>query len=258
MKKPFIKAAVHVEGASLVIPRQFTTQLRRADDFIKLAVAAASKALDMYQGWQNLAEGSGLFVGTAFGPMQTNFDVLGLIVDENQTSPTLFSHSVFNSAAGYLARLFSIQGSSQTFTDFSYPFFQALAAGADAISSGRLKQCLVVQVEMYSELLIDARQRTGQSASTWTTGAVCWLLTSQDDRGWRIDDISINHSPAAATEYLHRKEYLNINRDNIPCPTPLSAAITVADLLTRKNVDTGIAFTITAPYGSVGLKLQHN
>ena len=190
--------------------------------------------------------------------MQTNFDVLGLIVDENQTSPTLFSHSVFNSAAGYLARLFSIQGSSQTFTDFSYPFFQALAAGAGAITSGRLKQCLVVQVETYSDLLIDARQRTGQSASTWETGATCWLLTSQDKIGWRIDDIAITHSPAAAIEYLHRKEYLHINREDIPCPAPLSAAIKVSGLLSRENVDTDIDCTITAPYGSVGLKLLYN
>ena len=63
MTKPFIAAAVHVGGTSLVIPRQFAAQLRRADDFIKLAVAAASMALDMYPRWQNLAEGSGLFVG---------------------------------------------------------------------------------------------------------------------------------------------------------------------------------------------------
>jgi len=255
-----ITAAVHLDESSVGLPQQCASQLRRADDFIKLAAAASVEALDMCSGCQEPNEESGLFVGTAFGPMQTNFDVLGLIVDNEQTSPTLFSHSVFNSAAGYLARLFTIQGSSQTFTDFSWPFFQALAAGSGAISSGRLKQCLVVQVETYSDLLADARQQTGQSAKPWQAGAVAWLLENQGDRtGWCIDDSSIDSSPAAAAEYLHRAEYLHVGGSVIPCFDPLSAAIAITDLVNQKNdPEKSLHCEITAPYGSVGLKLQHS
>jgi len=255
-----ITTAVHVDESSVGLPRQCASQLRRADDFIKLAAAASVEALEMCPECQKPGDESGLFVGTAFGPMQTNFDVLGLIVDNDQTSPTLFSHSVFNSAAGYLARLFTLQGSSQTFTDFSWPFFQALSAGSNAISAGRLKQCLVVQVETYSELLADARQRTGQSAKPWHAGAVAWFLEKQDARtGWCIEDISIDSSPAAAHEYLHRKEDLLVGGSIIPCFEPLSAALTITDLLNRKNdQEKNLYCEINAPYGSVGLKLQHS
>ncbi len=37
-------------------------------------------------------------------------EVLDQVVNREQTSPTLFSHSVFNAASGYVARIFQLHG----------------------------------------------------------------------------------------------------------------------------------------------------
>lgn len=260
MSAPLISAAARIETESAEIPRSFGAALRRADEFIKLAVAAAAKVINPIEEDQENPIETGLFVGTAFGPMQTNFDVLGLIADENQTSPTLFSHSVFNSAAGYLARLYNIQGSSQTFTDFSWPFFQALNAGSTAIASGRLRQCLVVQVETYSDLLLDAREQTCPTDDTWPSGAVAWLLTSQgEQKYWRLDDLNITRSAAQAAQYLHRQETLQEESNTNLCPSPLSAAQILTDRLNQaENSRSSLHCSLSAPYGSVDLKFSRN
>ena len=251
--KPCIVARTYYLAPPVEVPKHFTAKLRRADDFIKLGVAATAQVFPEPDEQQTPDHRTGLFVGTAFGPMQTNFDVLGLIVDEDQTSPTLFSHSVFNSAAGYIARLFNIPGSCFTFTDFNWPFFLALAEGYQAISSGRLEHCLVLQVENYSDLLLDARTRTGASTDEWHPGAVAWYLSSTaKSTGWQLEDVNVACKPAASVNLIHRQEELVIGQETILCTTPLAAAASVTRLIQEKNENEHTS-RLTAPYGSVSL-----
>lgn len=257
--KPVVMAAVHVDLSSMDIPKMFTTGLRRADDFIRLAVAAAHKTIVRCEERQELAGESGLFLGTAYGPMQTNFDVLALIIDEEQTSPTLFSHSVFNSAAGYVARLFNIQGSGQTLTDFSWPFFQALAHGCAAIRSGRLNRCLVLQVETYSDLLADARIRTGKGYVSWSAGAVAWLLEGQHvdaTKNCAVEAITVDSHHAPPESYLHREEQLYFGQEKLTCTDPLAAAEAITNLMQKNQDSRKISCRITARYGAVTLTLR--
>ena len=165
----------------LVIPKLFAPKLRRADDFIRLGVAAAA---GVYQETETNSDyshdRSGLVVGSCFGTMQTNFDVLELITSNQQTSPTLFSHSVFNAATGYISAILGIRGFGQTFTDFCWPFFHSLREGWLAINSGVLDRCFVLQIETYSALLEDGRSsHTLEEVASWPPGAVCWCLEKQ-------------------------------------------------------------------------------
>ncbi len=250
--KPQIIAVTEFNAPPINVSKHFASQLRRADDYIKLGVAATEKVFADNGEDQKRGSKTGLFVGTAFGPMQTNFDVLGLIVDEDQTSPTLFSHSVFNSAAGYIARLFNIAGSCFSFTDFSWPFFQALAEGYSAISSGRLDHCMVLQVESYSDLLIDARDRTGTTTEPWPQGAVAWHLSTEGTgTGWQLENIEINSIPAPPDAYLHRREELLSEQGTSICTAPLAAAASVTNLIKNPAGDHELTCRLTAPYGSV-------
>ena len=143
------------------LPSRFAGELRRADAFVRLAVGAAHTALDKALPRSLRSGRCGLVLGTAFGPMQSNFDFVDQVLYEEQGSPTLFSHSVFNTAAGFLSRIFGFSGGALTLTDFAFPFFQALQQGWMMIDSGWLEACLVLQVETYSALLADAQLRLG-------------------------------------------------------------------------------------------------
>lgn len=166
--------------SGLAVPDQLARQLRRADDFIRLAVVAGYSVLQSMAEPERDKERIGLFLGSAFGPMQTNFDVLDQVVSDQPVSPTIFSHSVFNGAAGYLASVFGIKGCAMTMTDFEGPFFRALEQGMLAVSTGKLDACLVLQVETYSRLLHDARKTHCQGSAEWQPGVICWLLESAD------------------------------------------------------------------------------
>lgn len=255
--KPHIIAVTKIVAPPINVSKSFAPQLRRADDHIKLGVAAVENIFAGHSTDQKPDNRTGLFVGTAFGPMQTNFDVLGLIVDEDQTSPTLFSHSVFNSAAGYIARLFNIPGSCFSFTDFSWPFFQALAEGHNAITTGRLDHCLVLQVETYSDLLADARKRTGTNEDIWPQGAVAWHLAAEGHgTGWQLDHIETTSIPAPPTAYLHRTEELQSEQGAKTCSTPLASAAAVTGLLRETPGSRELTCRLTAPYGSVTLNFH--
>ena len=232
-------------------------ELRRADGFISLAVQAGSAALGRESSNLSRSGRRGLILGTAFGPMQTNFEVLDQVVHHEQTSPTLFSHSVFNAAAGYLSRIFKLQGSALTVTDFAFPFFQALQQGSMAISSGRLASCLVLQVETYSQLLTDARSRiAGNEAGQWLGGAVAWLLTG--DRGNHAQEmtaIDVHLRPASESDYLTIDARLTCASHALAIDSPLGAAVTVTGIITESPVKEQ-TIHITAPYGSIELSFR--
>lgn len=168
------------------IPAALHRELRRADDFIRLAVVGGQVALAAAPARDLAPEARGLFLGTAFGPLETNFESLGSLINdgEGQISPTLFSHSVYNAAAGYAARLLDCRGPALTVTDYGYPFLIALEEARLAVSSGRVERALVLGVETYSELLADAYRRSFAGREVpWHKGAVAWVL----DRGDSVE-----------------------------------------------------------------------
>ena len=212
----------------LETPAELAKQLRRADDFIRLAVVGGYHVFRETTETEDVPhERRGLFLGTAFGTMETNFDVLDQIISGEQTSPILFSHSVFNAAAGYMASVFSLRGCSLTVTDFSLPFFRALEQGVLAIASGMLDSCLVLQVESYSELLNDAAGKMNQDFQSWTPGVVCWLLTNSDQGGgWFLEKVSVESGIPEETECFPENfgEIIINNHKRCECLDPLAPA----------------------------------
>ena len=125
-------------------------KMRRADRFTKMAVLAAWDAvkdsgIEIDGGGASL----GIILATAFGPQVTAFRFLDEIIDHGDASvsPTLFSHSVHNAAASYVATALDNHGPTLTVTQFGLSFHQALILARAWLHEGRCENVLVGSVE---------------------------------------------------------------------------------------------------------------
>ena len=185
---------------------------------------------------------------------------LDQIVSEEQTSPTLFSHSVFNAAAGYLTRIFNLRGNTSTLTDFYYPFFQALAQGCTLINSGRVKRCFVLQVETYSRLLQDAKLKESTSEKEqWPMGAVAWLLeeATADTHPLSFDSIIIESTPNWENDYLDMNDTLSYNGETVSISHPLAAPLYLSAKLENPSSRHRHHFNISGNNGTIELQFNH-
>lgn len=249
-----------VSLADLEVPEGLLRQLRRADDFIRLGVAAANSVLENDSGGITApGDRTGLFLGSAFGPMQTNFEVLDQVVESEPVSPTLFSHSVFNTAAGYMANILNISGCAMIIADFGFPFFRALEQGILAIRSGRLDSCLVLQVETYSELLQDVKLKQVPGEREWEPGAVCWLLEKQTElRGaqYIIDDFEIRSGCCTGISCLQMQERVSVGMEVIDTAGFIGAVSFLTGEAVKGNLTTPAVCTVDSAYGSVKVCLK--
>lgn len=234
-----VVAASALRLTDLIIPDHLSRELRRSDDFIQLAVLASQQVLAAAP---VDGERTGIYLGTAFGPMPCNLAVLDDLVMDDPISPTLFSHSVFNAASGYIARICKIYGPALTLTSFGWPFFIALQAAWQAIQDARLDHALVLQVETYSTLLTDARTAMLPSSppSLWPAGATAWLLGKEGP--CRIEHISVAEEPCSPEARL--KETNN---------HPLAAGEELTTLINRQDLPH--IWQRAGAYGRVELKL---
>ncbi len=125
-------------------------KMRRADRFTKMAVLAAWDAVkDSGIEIDGGGAGLGIILATAFGPQVTAFRFLDEIIDHGDASvsPTLFSHSVHNAAASYVATALNNHGPTLTVTQFGLSFHQALILARAWLHEGRCENVLVGSVE---------------------------------------------------------------------------------------------------------------
>jgi len=243
----------------LRIPEELGRYLRRADTFIQLAVVAAFQTfLAVDEGFQDTHGDCGLILGTTFGTMETNFEVLDQIVAGQQASPILFSHSVFNAAVGYMATIFKIRGCALTVTDFSFPFFRALQEASLALQSGTIARCLVLQVETYSTLLQDARKTHNVDKNPWIPGAVCWLLeaeTESKNSNFYLDRLEIDACVSDPLDFLRYDERVDINGITENTHSPMEAAMIVGGEIGRENHPSSLDCRVEGVNGRVGIQL---
>ena len=212
MKHQVVVSACATLPKDYSVPDGLVRDLRRADDFIQMAVISASTAVAEAPGRDLSPEEVGVFIGTAFGPLETNFESLGSLIDdgEGQISPTLFSHSVYNSAAGYVARLLDIRGPALTITNYGWPFLIALEEARTAIATGMIGRAVVIGVETYSELLADAYRRSyNVEAVPWERNAVAWVLDPGSEVGdglCRLTGVSLIEADADPADFLTRRD----------------------------------------------------
>ncbi len=262
-------SAMHMStGVDFEMPAELAKPLRRADDLTKCLVGCASSAFNSTPLPTIPPEETGIFYGTSFGPLETNFRFLDTLLDdgEGQVSPTLFSHSVHNAAAGYLARIFTIHGPAITLTTYTWPFLTALNQAVLAISSGCIRRALVATAEMPSPLLADAgRQLAGSQFADGPSGAVTWIIDRlpEERKGKQlaIKHLEIDETPCDAAVLLTRSgEVWSCNgRADEQTTGVLDHAFVLTDKI-EKTIDGQMnkefVWSIKAPFGQARLALE--
>jgi 3-oxoacyl-[acyl-carrier-protein] synthase II len=138
-----------VEGKTIT-DKVVLKKMRRADRFTKMAVLAAWDAVkDSGIDVDGGGAGLGIILATAFGPQVTAFRFLDEIIDHGDASvsPTLFSHSVHNAAASYVALALNNHGPTLTVTQFGLSFHQALVLARAWLHEERCEDVLVGSAE---------------------------------------------------------------------------------------------------------------
>lgn len=232
-------------------------ELRRADDFIRrgaLAITALQQRRPGDSGEQK--KHCGLILGTAHGPMATTFAVLDQMMAGDPVSPTMFSQTLFNAAAGQLARIFHLRGPSFTVTDFAFPFYQALQQAYCALESGFLSDCLVLQVETYSPLLVEARTKADPASAPLPPGACAMLVSDRPAPGkcWHIDDFRLNLQRALPHSLLLERETMTVN-GAAHCLGSLENCRQLVEDMDSKKIS-NLDVRLQAEYGKVVLRLS--
>lgn len=124
-------------------------ETRRADDFTKMAVLAANDAFIDSRLNEGLKRDLGIIVATALGPHVTTFRFLDdiLTYGDKGVSPTIFSHSVHNAAASYIATYLGSRGPTLTLTQFRNSFYQALVIAQCWLKDNRCENILIGGVD---------------------------------------------------------------------------------------------------------------
>jgi hypothetical protein len=126
--------------------KSFGRKVRRADRLTKMAVLSAADALGDAGLPSTLDRRRiGLVVATAFGSHATTFEFLDEILTygDAAVSPTVFSHSVQNAAAAYVASVLDIQGPVMTLTQVHFAFHHALVLARQWLIAGQCDHVLV-------------------------------------------------------------------------------------------------------------------
>lgn len=186
---------------------------RRADRFCKMALLAATEALD---GCTADPARTGIILATAFGPHGTVFKFVNDLLDfgDEKASPTVFSQSVHTAAASMIAVAAGLHGPTLTVADLAMPFEEALALADDWLESDRCDAVLVGAVDEISDVLAHVVRRkwslspdglarpssAGQTAYVPGEGAV--FVRLERGLGARVS-LGEDLSPAAACHLLN-------------------------------------------------------
>lgn len=239
---------------NIVIPDQFSRSLRRADDYIRFGVAAGYAALEKADALSEVSSSTGLVVSSGFGPLDTNFDILEQLVQGEPTSPTLFSHSVFNAAAGYMATTLGLQGAALTVTELEFPFFRALEQVRILLLSKVVESCLVLHIETYDELFHDAAKK--ETCEPWQPGVVCWYLSGSGSEGVQLTGLEVEYGLAKKDDYLAAEEEFFVN-DNLREKTrAMAGGQLITGLLDEMKTGESAEVRVKNPYGQVEINLQ--
>ena len=236
------------------MPIKLQRQLRRADDFIKLSVVAVEKVLSIGNRNSVFASDTALFLGSCFGPMQCNFEVIENLSENDLVSPYLFSHSIFSAAAGYISRVFHIKGGALTSTSFGSPLFSCLENAYEYLKSGVCQHALVLQVESYSNLLNDMKKQVQTDDQFWSPGAVAFLLCrgKDTDCGKILKEITSDYRPVNYIEYLVRRESVTVEGGREELHDPLAAARFLSQVISEKRKPPKM-LTFNASWGSASI-----
>jgi len=154
--------------------------MRRADNFSKMAVSASIKAVTDLD-TKNKEKNISIILATQFGPHVTTFKFLDNLLDysENSVSPTVFSHSVHNAAASYIASALEIIGQTLTITSFIDPLKQAFILADAWLETYQAEKVIICYVEEESAPFTESQLHCNfpsYSKHCFTTGAAAAVV----------------------------------------------------------------------------------
>lgn len=135
--------------------------LRRVDHFSQMAILGAHLALQD-AGMPSLAgKRVGLVICTGYGAAQATFSFQDSIIDDGDicASPTLFSNSVHNAAAGHLSILLELDGPCLTVSQFEMSVSSGLLSAHKWLEEDRVDLVLFGAVDEYCDVLAYCWQR---------------------------------------------------------------------------------------------------
>lgn len=210
------------------LPDKFARSMRRCDMLTRAAIAAVYYCIENLKchGMSPDLRECAIFTGLGTGTLETNLAFVdSLFEQEGAGSPTLFSHSVHNTVAGYISRLFDVHGFSFTITDFAWPFLAALREAQCFISNKKVNIAIVVTAETESPFLRDVRKQLMQKGiySSWQYGAAAWLVAGpcvQNLPGADIEEFYLFLQNCTPSELLLRltEQYPCVDRGQVSGP----------------------------------------
>lgn len=237
---------------NLVIPVELARGLRRADSFINLGVSGAFETLKRCSLDLSESRETGIIAASAFGPLTTNFEILDQLVEHEPSSPTLFSHSVFNAAVGYMASSLKIYGTALTLTELEFPFYRALEQAKVVLAGGLSRYVLVLHIESYAQIL----QEVKPSEDEWKAGVACWLLTNDDEEidGIRFDLETLASNTTTRRDFLQFEERMDVDGQQRKMTSPLHSVMKLCSML--ETLDRDQRIQIENSFGRVVLNFD--
>ncbi len=130
-------------------------ELRRIDHFSQLALTGAFLSLKDAGIDKLESKETGLIICSGYGSSRTTFSFLDSLIDygDQCASPTLFSNSVHNSAAGNISIFLNLSGPSLTVSQFELSVHSALISASIWLNEGRVDQILFGAVDETCDVL---------------------------------------------------------------------------------------------------------
>lgn len=143
-------------------------KMRRMNLLSRLAFSAAKLAIA--DAGVELANDTGVAIGTAFGPVQTSVEYMQEYVERGPAlaPPQLFAESVANAPGSHIAIEWDLRGFNVTITQRESSALAAAMYAATQILKGAAKTALIGGVEEGNEMLFSVMDRIGALAHATT------------------------------------------------------------------------------------------
>jgi 3-oxoacyl-[acyl-carrier-protein] synthase II len=139
-------------------------KMRRMNTLSRYAVSAARLAID--DAGAQPPSGSGVAIGTAFGPVQTSVDYMQEYVAKGAAlaPPQLFAESVANAPGSHIAIEFDLRGFNVTMTQRESSLLAAAMFAGGQIVKGTVPSAIIGGVEEVNEMVFSVLDRLGTLA----------------------------------------------------------------------------------------------
>jgi 3-oxoacyl-[acyl-carrier-protein] synthase II len=206
--------------------------LRRIDHFSQMALLGAFLALEDAGMASPDGQRTGLVLCSGYGASGTTFSFLDSVINDGDAcaSPTLFSNSVHNSAAGHISILLKLGGPCMTVSQFGLSVHSALLSACMWLDEGRVDQVLFGAVDEYCDVLGYCFQRffgksenmimkpltPGLQSAMPGEGAAFFLLSKSEinpSKYGSIVDVRTGRSPGAELALSSKCDLLILGAD---------------------------------------------